>query len=249
MIRTRLAVLIVLLVALSEALGFVVAWPSREGVRANGRPTTIAPRDKPIVDQYMATHVVRKLQVGAGPNNLPDWLNTDIEPRAGQVYLDATQPLPFPDGSFRYVYAEQLIEHLTFPQGLGFMKECHRILAPGGRIRLATPNLLSIVHLFDAEKAPIQRQFMDYEINYYGLSRIPTPEATTLNLMVRTWGHQFLYDPKTLRAGLEAAGFAVTEYTEEKSDDPALQNIEMHWKLGGHEIDQYTSQYVEGLRS
>jgi len=62
--------------------------------------------DPLVVDRYMATAAPRKLQIGTGLHDLPGWLNTDIAPRPGQVYLDATRPLPFPDGSFGYVYAE-----------------------------------------------------------------------------------------------------------------------------------------------
>ena len=32
------------------------------------------------IDDYMACHMIRKLQVGTGENPLPGWLNTDVEP-------------------------------------------------------------------------------------------------------------------------------------------------------------------------
>ena len=37
------------------------------------------------IERYASTGV-RKLQIGAGPNNLPGWLNTDIEPREGKSF-------------------------------------------------------------------------------------------------------------------------------------------------------------------
>lgn len=249
MIRTRTAVLLVVLVALAELLA-VVVWLDH-GTRSPGSGRTTghawSAEEKDAIDRYMASHPVKKLQVGAGAVNLPDWLNTDIEPHADQVYLDAAAHFPFPNRSFRYVFAEQLIEHLTFDQGQVFLRESLRVLEPGGRIRLATPNLLSIVHLFDAEKTPIQQRLMEYQIASNHLSRVPDPETANLNLFVRTWGHQFLYDPRSLHAALTAAGFKdVKDVKLDASDDPALQDLEKHWKLGGGpELDEATSQYVE----
>ena len=67
---------------------------------------------------------VRKLQLGAGGNNVPGWLNTDIDVGSNQAYVDATKPFPFSDGSINYVFSEHVIEHLTYEQGLGMLKEC-----------------------------------------------------------------------------------------------------------------------------
>jgi hypothetical protein len=47
-----------------------------------------------VIDGYMRTHSVRKLQLGAGTTNMPDWLNSDIEPTAGQAYIDCSKRLP-----------------------------------------------------------------------------------------------------------------------------------------------------------
>jgi predicted SAM-dependent methyltransferase len=206
--------------------------------------------EKGIVDKYMSSHDVKKLQIGAGDVNLPDWLNTDIEVHAGQVYLDAAAHYPFADNTFHYVFAEQLIEHLTFDQGQVFLKESLRVLEPGGRIRLATPNLLSIIHLFDPKKTPMQQKLMDFQVTQNHLSRIPDEETANLNLFVRAWGHQFLYDPKSLHAALTAAGFKdLKDVKLDKSDDPQLKDLETHWKMvGGAEIDEATSQYVEATK-
>jgi predicted SAM-dependent methyltransferase len=249
MIRTRTAVLLVILVALAELLA-VVVWLDRGTKSPRSGPgagQAWSAEQKVVVDRYMATHPVKKLQVGAGAVNLKDWLNTDIEPRAGQVYLDAAARFPFADRTFRYVFAEQLIEHLTFDQGQVFLRESRRVLEPGGRIRLATPNLLSIVRLFDTEKTPIQQRLMEYQIVENHLSRIPDPETANLNLFVRTWGHQFLYDPQSLHAALTAAGFTdVKDVKLDSSDDRDLRGLENQWRLGGGpEIDEATSQYVE----
>jgi len=190
-----------------------------------------------------------ELQVGAGRHNLPDWLNSDIEPIEGQIYLDVTHPFPFPDETFRYVYAEQLIEHLPYENAVIFLKESRRVLAPGGKIRLATPNLLQLLALFNITKTPIQQKLLDYQIRVNHVSSTPLPETMTLNLFFRAWGHQFVYDPQSLRATLEQAGFtSVTERNLGISDENDLRGIEMHWEDGGKDLDEYTSMYFEATR-
>ena len=52
---------------------------------------------------------------------------------------DLDQGLPFDDGSFDLVYAAELIEHLFNPDLL--LEECRRVLRPGGRLLVTTPNL------------------------------------------------------------------------------------------------------------
>ena len=82
------------------------------------------------ISEYIASHKVRKLQIGSGQNSINGWLNTDIEPTKDQVYLDASTAFPIPPDSFDYIFAEQLIEHLTLDQGQAMLRECYRILVP-----------------------------------------------------------------------------------------------------------------------
>lgn len=78
---------------------------------------------------------MRRLNFGAGQNRLPaPWENFDIE-------TDIRKPLPFPIGHAQFILAEHVIEHVTFSEGLFFLRECMRILQPGGVLRLAFPDI------------------------------------------------------------------------------------------------------------
>jgi len=91
---------------------------------------------------YLRSHDITKLQLGAGENIRPDWLNTDLHDYgrpADLVYLDVRRPFPFPDESFDLVFSEHMLEHLEYEEGLRCLVECRRVLRPGGRIRIATP--------------------------------------------------------------------------------------------------------------
>jgi len=79
---------------------------------------------------------------------LPGWLNTDRDPDACAVYLDAAEPLPSEDGAFDYVFSKHRIEHLTLQQGQALLDACYRrVLKRGGRLRTATHDLDKILKL------------------------------------------------------------------------------------------------------
>jgi 2-polyprenyl-3-methyl-5-hydroxy-6-metoxy-1,4-benzoquinol methylase len=51
-------------------------------------------------------------------------------------------PLPFAEGTFRLVFAGEIIEHLV--DTAGFLEDVRRVLVPGGVLLLTTPNLASL---------------------------------------------------------------------------------------------------------
>jgi SAM-dependent methyltransferase len=55
---------------------------------------------------------------------------------------DVIDPLPFPDGHFDYVFSIEGIEHFHNPWT--FVLELCRVLKPGGRLFLTTPNTFSV---------------------------------------------------------------------------------------------------------
>jgi predicted SAM-dependent methyltransferase len=199
------------------------------------------------IDAYLASHDVRKLQIGAGPNNLDGWLNTDIEPRAGQVFLDASKRFPIPDSAIHYIYAEQVIEHLTFEGGMTMLRESHRVLAQGGKLRVATPNLERLLALFDQQSSPEEERFMEAQLKMVRLT-VPLGERPLfiLNTYSQAWGHRFLYDQQTLGSAARAAGFREVQFKRHReSDHPALADVERHIDIIGRDIDEYVTMIVE----
>ncbi len=59
--------------------------------------------------------------------------------RALRILGDANQPLPFPDGSFDALVTIEGIEHLENPAF--YVRECARVVKPGGWVFLSTPNV------------------------------------------------------------------------------------------------------------
>lgn len=179
------------------------------------------------IRNYFETHPVRKIQIGAGTSRMKGWLNTDIEPDLDTAYLDAMKPFPFPDSSVDYIFSEQMIEHIPLESGQAMLKECYRVLKPGGKIRTATPNLLWYVGLFQKPQSEETKRFIQEKMKLFGWKANVSPEVVVLNIQMRGWGHVFLYDPATLRDIHERAGFRnIREYKLTESDEPVFRGID-----------------------
>ena len=194
-------------------------------------------KDPGVIRAYMNAHPVRKLQLGAGGNDPGDWLNTDIEPNRNEVYLDATGRYPFPDGSFQYILSEHVIEHVPWEEGLAMLKECHRVLASGGQIRIVTPNLMKLFQLLTGPIDEAQRGYIVAKLRLHPWPVTPVTGAYIFNHEVRDWGHRFLYDSATLRKTFELAGFnRVTEYPVEEKTDSVFKNAELRTRNPGSDL-------------
>ena len=82
-----------------------------------------------------------KANIGCGHRFHEDWINLDAMPADPTVLrFRCGQPLPFDTDLVDFVYSSHMIEHLRPNDGLEFLRECRRVIKPGGWIRLATPD-------------------------------------------------------------------------------------------------------------
>ena len=90
-----------------------------------------------------------KVNLGCGSHIHPDWVNVDMVARSpGVITHNLRERLPFEDASFGVVYHSHVLEHFKRAHATVFMRECFRVLAPGGVIRVAVPNLEVIARLY-----------------------------------------------------------------------------------------------------
>ena len=221
-------------------------WHSGK-VYANANITKL--RTPALVNDYLATNPIARLHLGAGHNNKPGWLNTDIEPLPGQAYLDVTEPFPLPDRSVVYITSEHVIEHITYEQGMHMLKECYRVLKPGGRMRVATPNLQKFLGLFAERKSEETNAYIRDKSDWHDWPATADQECYILNLQLREWGHRFVYTPKLLRARIEEAGFKdIQSHVPGESGDPVLKGLEMRAFSNRAEVNRYETQIWEAVR-
>jgi predicted SAM-dependent methyltransferase len=230
--------------------GFIVGMVRaiRAGIMDLKRLSWLAAR-RGKIQAYLRANTVRKLQVGTSQTPLPGWLNTDVVPESSVVvYLDATLPFPFDDNVFDYVACEHMIEHVDHPGALVMLRESFRVLKPGGRIRLATPNLKTLVGLIASERTEAQNYYVDWIVKKCLPETTYCKPVFVVNNAFRAWGHQFIYDPETLKTTMTLCGFeGLADYTPGVSDDSNLRGLEAHGKLIGDEtINRFETFIVEG---
>ena len=86
-----------------------------------------------------------RANLGCGSQICPDWINIDlVRTGPGVVAHDLSTGIPLPDASCEVVYHSHVLEHLRRPDAQFFMRECFRVLKPGGILRVAVPDLEQI---------------------------------------------------------------------------------------------------------
>src|SRR6185436_6938347 len=106
--------------------------------------------------------------VGCGLHFHPDWVNVDVVPATGEVIpVDVRKGLPFADRTFDAVYCSHVLEHLSQRQAASLLQHMHRVLRPGGIIRIAVPDLETLtkeyLRLLDQLKREPQASAADYD--------------------------------------------------------------------------------------
>jgi len=219
-------------------------WPAGAGLRP-------AQPQPPRRDDLRFPDETRRLQLGAGINVLHGWLNTDLEPGSGAVgLLDATKPFPFEDQVLDYVFSEHHLEHLTHPEGAFTLRECHRVLKPGGRIRIATPDLGVLLGLYGGTPSATQARYLSFISDRFIPEGDRDNPVFVINNAFSEWGHRFLYDRRTLRDLLLRVGYVdLAFWTPGRSADPQLRGLERHGAyIGDEEINRFETMVVEATR-
>ncbi len=205
-------------------------------------------RDRDI-QNYLQNNSVKKLQIGCQNHPIPGWLNADINPMHEEVILmDATQSFPFEDNTFDAVFSEHMIEHITFSEGVFMVKECYSILKPGGTIRLSTPDIKFLIDLYREPKSEIQQKYIEFSNRYFKDNR-PLSDTVVINNFFKDWGHQFIYDFKTLEYILQQAGFTdIIACEVYKSEHEHFQQLEKHALELGEEFNRLESVIIEATK-
>jgi predicted SAM-dependent methyltransferase len=149
-----------------------------------------------------------KLHLGCGPCLKPGWVNIDTFSDQAELQLDLREKFPFPDGCASFVFCEHFFEHLEFPNpAMDFLKECWRVLKPGGTLSLGVP---------DTEWPVLS--YANGDPTYFDLARERfhpawcTTRMHNLNYHFRQGReHKYAYDLETLKQVLEDAGFVSVE--------------------------------------
>lgn len=170
-----------------------------------------------------------KLNIGCGLNRKQGWVNIDLHPDV-DLSLDMREPIPLRENSATIIYSEHFFEHLDYPgPAQQFLKECYRILKPGGTFSVGVPDT----------QWPLEAYVGPDDKDYFAWSKANCLPAwcqtriDDLNYHFRQDGeHRFAYDYETLYHVLIEAGF---QNIRQRAFDAALDTE--HRRIGTLYVD------------
>ncbi len=127
------------------------------------------------------------------------------------------------------------------------LKECQRVMKPGGKIRIATPDLEVIIGLYSRSREPQVGKYIKWATDRWIGIHVYKP-SFVINNAFRNWGHQFLYDGELLEMAMQYAGFTnIQRYPPGESNDENLRGIESHGKnVENEEMTVFETMVYEG---
>lgn len=144
----------------------------------------------------------------------PGWINIDAINDPGLwayakakncefFSMDLSKGVPLADNNVDFIFCSHMVEHLPYRVAEHFMKECCRVLKPGGLMRIAVPDLDIIVRLYKENRLK-------------ELDKINEPCSRAKYDTERFWeiltaGHHATYDFTSMLSLCAQAGFSKTE--------------------------------------
>ena len=134
----------------------------------------------------------------------------------GQKYVhDVRTGLPFDDGSVEEVHCSHFIEHLTWPERVGFINELYRVMQVGAKCALILPHWASCRYYGDpTHKEPFS------EFAFYYLSKdwrdANAPHVGYVCDFEASWGYSL--NPAITTRNMEYQQYATANFKEAIQD-------------------------------
>ncbi|NIP18342.1 MAG: methyltransferase domain-containing protein [Xanthomonadales bacterium] len=165
-----------------------------------------------------------KINLGSGHWKLPGWVNVDLDLSGDpEVCADLSAGLPFRDAVAEFMHTEDFLDQLELEHAYGFLRECHRVLKPGGVLRVLTPDLETMARLYMEEPDRLR----DLWCNFVGVPLSAGTAGEVFNLGMRHAGHTFIYDAETFREVLSGCGFDARRVAYNQSEKPELRSLDL----------------------
>lgn len=152
----------------------------------------------------------RKIHYGCGGNLIEGWLNVDLHESDASNYrrINLIEKHPFPDNTFLFAYAEDVLEHLSQAESIFFLAEIYRTLATDGVARLSFPGLEGVLR---RHYSPLsEKRVREAEFEAYSF-----------------WDHIHFYSQEEIRLVAIHLGFRQVEFHEyAKSSHPELCGLD-----------------------
>ncbi len=162
-----------------------------------------------------------RLNLGAGEWRPAGYVSVDLDAGADVQHDLSVRPWPFADESADEVLAAHILEHFDKAAGVIFLRECLRILAPGGLLRLAVPDMDKFIACrLAGDWSPLYGyRWRDFNHFLGGDDREPNPHQR----------HRHMYSFESLAYTLEGVGFSKYWWRQPGPlDNPAYHAISLY---------------------
>lgn len=150
----------------------------------------------------------RKLHIGCGKRDFgPDWIHIDGG-KFPHVSHNNVRKLPFINQSISVIYSSHLIAYFDRFEILDVLTEWHRVLEPGGILRLATPDFFRMIRMYNDSKIK--------------LDDIHGPLYGRMEMNGKIIYHKTTYDYPSLTKYLMLAGFKNVKRYDHRQTEHAL---------------------------
>jgi predicted SAM-dependent methyltransferase/glycosyltransferase involved in cell wall biosynthesis len=174
------------------------------------------------------------LNIGCGNRKLPGFVNIDVI-KGADIRHDVRKGIPYGDGCIDFMFSEHFLEHLTQREGIEFLRECRRVLKPGGTVRIAMPDLDTLVGRYHHEDWR-----GDGDMFKLGFEWVNN-RCEMLNIAMREWGHRWVYNDEELKRVADLAGLLERGRMDRGvSEIPELVGLE--YRPGSKLIMEFTTR-------
>ena len=141
-----------------------------------------------------------RLNIAAGDDRRDGYLHVDLRPDVADVVATA-EALPFRPDAVREILALNILEHFAAAKTHAVLREWHRVMASGGRLKVQVPNLAALAQAIVEDRSPALMIRNIYGGHRWG------PDGS--------WdAHHTGWTPHLLRRALGDAGFTVVAADE-----------------------------------
>jgi len=158
------------------------------------------------------------LEVAAEKTRGLNWTSTNLAKHPGVDKVDWRDlPTKYADNTFDGIYSEHFIEHLYRYQGVNYLKECLRILKPGGVLRTVWPPHEFVEKLVSDEKLTHdEEQFVAAYHKFYveghnfagkGHKHRSLREQCAIGLLHQNGEHLYVWPEEELKETLSMLGY------------------------------------------
>jgi predicted SAM-dependent methyltransferase len=210
--------------------------------------TSMPPLPKETQD-FLASSPIKRYHLGCGTIFLKNWINIGLWEHLehGRLYAnpngaegtillnyDLRFGIPAPPESLDAVYHSHMLEHISFEEGIVFLKQIFDALKPGAQHRVLVPDLEAFAKAYTGPDSLLLIKYRDAVLN--DRAEIYQTKGAIFMGMLHNHGHKCGYDFETLSWALQRSGFQnVTRTLFQESQLTDIKEIEEYSPLRAFE--------------